>query len=206
VIALSEATGQLVWRFFTTVPGSTWAGHSWATGAGTLWQTPAVDRSLGLLYVNTGNPGPDLNGIHRLGQNLYTDSIVALDIASGQARWAFQEVHHDLWDYDQRDAGSPVRPLPQRHHGSCSRSLQQERQLLHPRSQDRSADLSRDRGSGAEPEARLAASLADAAKVRGRAADPAVVRVDPQRLQDGAAIHPTGDQSRPDGARRRRRL
>jgi len=100
VIALSEATGQLVWRFFTTLPGPTWAGHSWKTGAGTLWQTPAVDRSLGLLYVNTGNPGPDLNGIHRLGKNLYTDSIVALDISTGKVHWAFQEVHHDLWDYD----------------------------------------------------------------------------------------------------------
>jgi quinohemoprotein ethanol dehydrogenase len=100
VIALSAATGQLVWRFFTTLPGTTWAGHSWRTGAGTLWQTPAVDRGLGLLYVNTGNPGPDLNGIHRLGKNLYTDSIVALDISTGTVHWAFQEVHHDLWDYD----------------------------------------------------------------------------------------------------------
>ena len=99
VIAFDASTGQEAWRFFTTTP-ATWAGSSWKHGAGTLWQTPPVDRDLGLIYVNTGNPGPDLNGIHRLGKNLYTDSIVALNVHTGTVRWAFQEVHHDLWDYD----------------------------------------------------------------------------------------------------------
>jgi len=53
-----------------------------------------------LLYINTGNAGPDINGIDRMGDNFYATSIVALDIATGQPRWHFQETHHDLWDYD----------------------------------------------------------------------------------------------------------
>ena len=59
-----------------------------------------VDPQLGLLYFSTGNPGPSLGGAVRPGNNLFTDSIVAVDVATGQYRWHFQEVHHDLWDYD----------------------------------------------------------------------------------------------------------
>jgi quinohemoprotein ethanol dehydrogenase len=100
VVVYNAETGKEVWRFFTTLPGPTWAGHSWQTGGATLWNTPAVDPNLGLLYINTGNAAPDLNGIHRLGQNLYSSSVVALDIFTGQVKWYFQMVHHDLWDYD----------------------------------------------------------------------------------------------------------
>jgi PQQ-dependent dehydrogenase (methanol/ethanol family) len=100
VVAFNADTGQEVWRFFTTLPGPTWAGKSWQTGGATLWNTPAADPNLGLLYINTGNAGPDLNGIQRAGQNLYSSSVVALDIFTGQVKWYFQMVHHDLWDYD----------------------------------------------------------------------------------------------------------
>jgi alcohol dehydrogenase (cytochrome c) len=100
VVAFNANTGQEVWRFFTTLPGPTWAGKSWQTGGATLWNTPAVDPNLGLLYINTGNAAPDLNGIQRAGQNLYSSSVVALDIFTGQVKWSFQMVHHDLWDYD----------------------------------------------------------------------------------------------------------
>jgi quinohemoprotein ethanol dehydrogenase len=100
VVAYNANTGQEVWRFFTTLPGPTWAGKSWQTGGATLWNTPAVDPTLGLLYINTGNAAPDLNGIQRAGQNLYSSSVVALDILTGQVKWHFQMVHHDLWDYD----------------------------------------------------------------------------------------------------------
>ena len=61
---------------------------------------PTVDPRLGLVYIGTGNPGPDLYGGARGGKNLYTSSLVALDVRTGKVRWAFQEVHHDLWDYD----------------------------------------------------------------------------------------------------------
>ncbi len=104
VFAFDGKTGALVWTSFTTpesLPSApSWAGNSWATGGGTVWTTPPVDPALGLTYITTGNAAPDLNGIHRSGDNLYASSIVALDINTGKPRWFFQEVHYDIWDYD----------------------------------------------------------------------------------------------------------
>jgi quinohemoprotein ethanol dehydrogenase len=99
VDAYDAKTGARLWRFFTTDPKS-FAGDSWQTGGGPVWQTPAFDAGLGMLYVSTGNVGPDINGQEREGTNLFTACIVALDIQTGKVRWFFQEVHHDLWDYD----------------------------------------------------------------------------------------------------------
>jgi alcohol dehydrogenase (cytochrome c) len=65
-----------------------------------VWQTPAVDPELGLIYFTTGNPGPDFNGRIRAGNNLFATSMVAIDARTGKYRWHFQQVHHDLWDYD----------------------------------------------------------------------------------------------------------
>jgi len=99
VAAFDAHTGEEVWRFRTTSGGG-WAGDSFLTGGAAVWNSPAIDPSLQLLYINTGNAGPDINGIDRMGDNFYATSIVALDIATGQPRWHFQETHHDLWDYD----------------------------------------------------------------------------------------------------------
>jgi alcohol dehydrogenase (cytochrome c) len=99
VIALDAKTGHVVWRFFTTQPG-TWTDDSFLGGGATVWETAAVDSGLGLLYVNTGNAAPDLNGIFRAGQNHWTTSIIALDLKTGAFVWGFQDVHHDIWDYD----------------------------------------------------------------------------------------------------------
>jgi quinohemoprotein ethanol dehydrogenase len=107
VRAFDASTGKQVWSF-DTVPGPGERGHdswpagndAWQWGGAPVWSTPAVDPELGLLYFSTGNPGPSLGGAVRPGDNLYTDSIVALDVATGRYRWHFQEVHHDLWDYD----------------------------------------------------------------------------------------------------------
>jgi alcohol dehydrogenase (cytochrome c) len=112
VKAYDARSGKLLWTFHT-VPGpgepgfETWPKDSdaWKRGGATVWQTPAVDRELGMLYFSTGNPGPDFNGAVRPGDNLYTASIVALDARTGKYRWHFQEVHHDIWDYD---APNPV--------------------------------------------------------------------------------------------------
>jgi quinohemoprotein ethanol dehydrogenase len=98
-------TGREVWRWWAVPapgePGSeTWEGDSWKTGGGAMWVQPAVDPDLGLLYVNTGNPWPDYNGSSRAGDNLYTDSVVALDAMTGKYKWHYQAVHHDLWDFD----------------------------------------------------------------------------------------------------------
>jgi quinohemoprotein ethanol dehydrogenase len=99
VIALQADSGAVAWRFFTTEPG-TWAGDSWKTGGAMAWQTPSIDEPLGLVYFGTGNAAPDINGHLRKGDNLFSSSTVALDLATGKVRWFFQETHHDLWDYD----------------------------------------------------------------------------------------------------------
>ena len=99
VDAYDANTGALLWRFYTTEPG-TWANNSYLTGGGPVWQTPAFDLAQGYLYVAVGNAGSDINGKLRAGTNLYTVSVVALDINTGTVRWYFQESHHDLWDYD----------------------------------------------------------------------------------------------------------
>jgi alcohol dehydrogenase (cytochrome c) len=107
VKAFDAKTGKLVWTFYTVPapgePGSeTWPKGSnvWKHGGATVWQTPAVDPELGLIYFSTGNPAPDFNGSVRAGDNLYTSSVVALDAHTGQYRWHFQAVRHDIWDYD----------------------------------------------------------------------------------------------------------
>jgi quinohemoprotein ethanol dehydrogenase len=112
VKAFDARDGHLVWTFYTVPnPGDfghdTWPAGSdvYQHGGATVWQTPAVDPELGLLYFSTGNPGPDFGGNVRRGDNLFATSIVALEAKTGSYRWHFQQVHHDLWDYD---APSPV--------------------------------------------------------------------------------------------------
>jgi alcohol dehydrogenase (cytochrome c) len=99
VAAYDANTGQQRWRWMSTDPKS-YSGDSWKTGGGMVWTTPAIDPKLGLVIFSTGNPNPDLEGTVRQGDNLYTDSIVALDVHSGQVKWYYQEVKHDVWDYD----------------------------------------------------------------------------------------------------------
>ena len=107
VKAYSADDGSHLWTFYTVPepgqPGSeTWPADSdaWQNGGGTVWQTPAVDPDLGLLYFYTANAGPDFNGSLREGDNLFTSSVVALDASSGEMSWYYQTVHHDIWDYD----------------------------------------------------------------------------------------------------------
>ena len=85
----------------------TWPQNNnvWESGGAPVWQTPAIDPELGLLIFSTGNPGPDVGGQVRKGDNLFSDSIVAIDVKTGKYKWHFQEVHHDIWDYD---APNPV--------------------------------------------------------------------------------------------------
>lgn len=112
VKAYDAEDGSHVWTFYT-VPGPGEIGHDtwpadnevWKYGGATVWQTPAVDPELGLLYFSTGNPGPDFNGAVRAGDNLFSVSIVAVDVATGEYRWHFQQIRHDIWDFD---AANPV--------------------------------------------------------------------------------------------------
>jgi len=113
VAAFDQATGKEVWRFWTVPrpgePGSeTWQGKGIAHPGGTTWMTGAYDPQLDTIYWPVGNPGPDLIGDDRLGDNLYTDSIVALDPKSGALKWHFQFTPHDVWDYDAQEPAALV--------------------------------------------------------------------------------------------------
>jgi len=109
--SLDAKTGKRVWRFYTTPGPNEPGGNTWPKnkeylrGGASIWSTPSFDPKLGLLYFSTGNAGSDWFGGDRAGKNLYAASIVALDIKTGKVKWYFQEVHHDIWDYD---APSPV--------------------------------------------------------------------------------------------------
>lgn len=134
VTAYDAGTGKQVWRFYT-IPSpeeggwwGTWStkdafgttvhrdrsaerrdsakyADAWKTGGGSMWQAVAVDTSLGLVIFAVGNASPDLDGSVRPGDNLYTNSIVAVDLETGKHKWHLQEIPHDLWDLD---ATSPV--------------------------------------------------------------------------------------------------
>jgi len=105
--AFDLETGDHVWRCYTVPkpgePGSeTWPadGEAWARGGANCWVTGTFDPETNLLYVGTGNPAPDFDGEVREGDNLFTDSIIAVDVDSGQIRWHYQCTPHDVWDYD----------------------------------------------------------------------------------------------------------
>jgi alcohol dehydrogenase (cytochrome c) len=105
--AFDAKDGKLRWTFYT-VPGPGEFGHDtwpqdsdvWKHGGAAIWQTPAIDPELGLIYFSTANPGPVLNGNLRKGDNLFSVSMVAIEAKTGKYRWHFQQVHHDIWDYD----------------------------------------------------------------------------------------------------------
>jgi alcohol dehydrogenase (cytochrome c) len=105
VAALDAETGREVWRTYTVpAPGEpgndTWPGESWRTGGAPVWVTGHYDAELGLTYWGTGNPGPWL-GDQRPGDNLYTNSVLALDVATGRIR-AYHQYHwNDSWDWDE---------------------------------------------------------------------------------------------------------
>ena len=124
--AYDENTGELAWKF-DTVPSEGWEGRftqvtpdgvvlprnieeekadlskypdAWQFGGGSAWSTPAIDRENGILYFGTGNPSPQMEGSSRPGDNLYTASLVALDVRTGALKWHYQQVPHDQWGYD----------------------------------------------------------------------------------------------------------
>jgi alcohol dehydrogenase (cytochrome c) len=129
--AFDAASGRKVWQFDSTTEN--WEGEfrtttpegealerdiarekasaaqykdAWKRGGGSAWTTPAIDPQLGLLYAGIGNPSPQMDDLTRPGDNLYTVSLVALDVETGRLKWYFQIVPHDMWGYDV--ASSPV--------------------------------------------------------------------------------------------------
>lgn len=103
--AYKADTGEEAWRFWT-IPkrgepkSETWVGNALEVGGGATWLTGSYDPSLDTLYWPVGNPYPDTDGTERKGDNLYTDSVVALNPKTGQIKWHFQFTPHDLWDWD----------------------------------------------------------------------------------------------------------
>ncbi|HWG69730.1 MAG TPA: PQQ-dependent dehydrogenase, methanol/ethanol family [Steroidobacteraceae bacterium] len=103
--AYDAATGRRLWRF-DTVPGpgqpghDTWLGDSWRSGGAPAWLTGSYDPQLNLLFWPTGNPSPDFFGAGRRGDNLYSNSMLALDADTGKLKWYFQFTPHDVHDYD----------------------------------------------------------------------------------------------------------
>ncbi len=107
IAAYDVRTGREAWRF-NTIPGpgepghETWQGQAdaWEHGGGAIWTTGSYDPALNLTYWGTGNPGPDWNPGQREGDNLYSDSVVALDPDTGKLKWFFQFTPNDPYDYD----------------------------------------------------------------------------------------------------------
>ena len=148
VLAVDAETGEVVWHF-NTVPqderdqGWDIAGPTWVGGGrngGGIWETPSIDPELGLLYAAVGNPFGD--STQRAGANLFTDSIIALDLKTGQLAWYYQQVHHDVWDYDNGQQpvlfdmvvdGEPVKALAQANKNSWLYILNRETgEPVHP--------------------------------------------------------------------------
>ena len=106
VRAFDARTGRNVWTFHPIPrPGEfgneTWENDSWKyTGHTNVWAPMSLDESRGLLYLPVSTPSNDYYGAARLGANLFAESIVCLDAATGTRKWHFQIVHHGLWDYD----------------------------------------------------------------------------------------------------------
>ncbi|MCI0388680.1 MAG: PQQ-dependent dehydrogenase, methanol/ethanol family [Acidobacteria bacterium] len=103
--AYDAKTGERLWRFWTVPapgePGSeTWENDAWKHGGGSTWITGSYDPELNLVYWGTGNPGPDYNGDVRPGDNLFTCSLLALDVDTGKMKWYFQFTPHDTHDWD----------------------------------------------------------------------------------------------------------
>jgi quinohemoprotein ethanol dehydrogenase len=106
--ALDAATGKIEWKSYTIpAPGEedfegSWPANNdaWKHGGAGIWNTPTVDPKTETLFFSTSNAAPDWNGAERAGDNKWAASIVAMDVKAGKIKWGYQQVHHDLWDYD----------------------------------------------------------------------------------------------------------
>ncbi|MBS1676879.1 MAG: PQQ-binding-like beta-propeller repeat protein, partial [Actinobacteria bacterium] len=105
--ALDAETGEIKWKSYT-IPGPGEPGHdswpsnndAWKHGGAGIWNTPTVDPKTETLFFSTSNAAPDWNGAERAGDNKWAASILAVDANTGKIKWGYQQVHHDLWDYD----------------------------------------------------------------------------------------------------------
>ncbi|MCY4263832.1 MAG: PQQ-dependent dehydrogenase, methanol/ethanol family [Gammaproteobacteria bacterium] len=105
VTAYEAVTGKVAWKTYT-IPGpgepghDTWQGDDWKVGGAPVWITGSFDAEQNLTFWGVGNPGPDWNNAQRPGDNLYSDSVIALDVDSGELKWHFQFTPNDPYDFD----------------------------------------------------------------------------------------------------------
>lgn len=128
VLAIDSKSGEVLWNFNTVpqdetdqgwdIAGPTWVGNE--RNGGGIWETPSIDPELGLVYFAVGNPFGD--STERDGMNLFSDSLIALTLDEGTLEWYYQQVHHDVWDYDSGNQpilfdmevdGQPVKAMAQ---------------------------------------------------------------------------------------------
>lgn len=148
VLAIDAKTGEVLWNFNTVpqdetdqgwdIAGPTWVGNE--RNGGGIWETPSIDPELGLVYFAVGNPFGD--STERDGMNLFSDSLIALTLDEGRLQWYYQQVHHDVWDYDSGNQpilfdmevdGQPVKAMAQANKNSWLYILNRETgEPVHP--------------------------------------------------------------------------
>ncbi|MCH8176007.1 MAG: PQQ-binding-like beta-propeller repeat protein [Proteobacteria bacterium] len=148
VLAIDSKTGEVLWHFNTVpqdetdqgwdIAGPTWVGNE--RNGGGIWETPSIDPELGLVYIAVGNPYGD--STERDGMNLFSDSLIALTLDEGRLQWYYQQVHHDVWDYDSGNQpilfdmevdGQPVKAMAQANKNSWLYILNRETgEPVHP--------------------------------------------------------------------------
>ncbi|MFP6840086.1 MAG: PQQ-binding-like beta-propeller repeat protein [Pseudohongiellaceae bacterium] len=148
VLAIDSKSGEVLWNFNTVpqdetdqgwdIAGPTWVGNE--RNGGGIWETPSIDPELELVYFAVGNPFGD--STERDGMNLFSDSLIALTLDEGTLEWYYQQVHHDVWDYDSGNQpilfdmevdGQPVKAMAQANKNSWLYILNRETgEPVHP--------------------------------------------------------------------------
>ena len=142
----------------------TWGNESWKiTGHTNVWAPMSLDEQRGLLYLPVSTPSNDYYGGRRPGANLFAESLVCLDAATGKRKWHFQIVHHGLWDYDPASPPNLVTITVDGQEGRRGRAADEAGLRVRLRSRDRRAGLADRRAAGAAERRAGRAGLADAA-------------------------------------------
>ena len=172
VRAFDVRTGKLLWRF-NTIPSpgefgnETWENDSWAiNGNAGVWTQITVDEELGLVYLPVETPTSDFYGGHRPGNNLFAESLVCVDLKTGQRKWHFQFVHHPLWNFDMSSAPLLADITVDGTRDQGGGGAEQAGLPLRVRSRDRPAGVADRRAAGAAVRRARREVLADAAVSR----------------------------------------
>ena len=175
VRAFDVKSGKLLWTF-NTIPrpgelgNDTWENESWAQNGNTgVWTQITVDEERGLVYLPVETPTSDFYGGHRPGNNLFAESLVCVDLKTGQRKWHFQFIHHGIWDHDNSSARDAHRRREGRQSDPRRRVAEQAGLRLPVQPRDRPADLSDRRDAGAGERRARREGGADAADSDGRA-------------------------------------